>query len=586
MCRVTRRYYVGLAATLHDPALAIVDDEGEAIFAEATERYLQCKRAYNCPPDDMTRVAGLVRQHCEAGAEIVACVNWSARYRTALALAVSAPWHDGLPTAVPSEDDPDWPLPHPLALATAQHNSLSQVSVNLRSSPQMRFPVTVRQYDHHLTHAAYAAWSSPFPECSVAVVDGFGEGGSTAFYHFGDGELTRLGDPDAGPETSLTTGSLGSFYGLLCGLCGFDPVLGEEWKVMGLAGYGRFDRRLDELLRPMVEVKGLALVQPLSGDDMLGRRREIRRLVGHPHSPAIERADLAHTGQALFEDLMGELMANLAAADGSAHLALAGGCALNSSCNGKLLARTPFSTLHVPPAPGDDGTALGAALLAFREDHPDRTPNNGGRSPFLGTTIEETTLDDLGRFGFGLKVERDVPDLCERVAGLLTDGKVVGFLQGPAEFGPRALGNRSILADPRHSSMRDRINAEVKFREAFRPLAPAILDEHGDEWFAGYQSSRYMERTLPFRPAAARRVPAVVHVDGTGRLQSVRREWNPRLHRVIECFHGLTGVPIVLNTSCNVMGKPIVHSLQDALGVLLTTGLDALAINDALVQQV
>jgi carbamoyltransferase len=156
----------------------------------------------------------------------------------------------------------------------------------------------------------------------------------------------------------------------------------------------------------------------------------------------------------------------------------------------------------------------------------------------------------------------------------------VGWVQGRAEFGPRALGNRSILADPRDPQMKDRINARVKFREEYRPFAPSILHEHGPAYFRDYQESPYMERTLAFLPEAEAKVPAVVHVDRTGRLQTVKKEWNPRYHELISCFHQRTGVPLILNTSFNVMGKPIIHTVEDALAVFFTCGIDVLVIED------
>jgi carbamoyltransferase len=173
--------------------------------------------------------------------------------------------------------------------------------------------------------------------------------------------------------------------------------------------------------------------------------------------------------------------------------------------------------------------------------------------------------------------------VARQAAELLARGRIVGWMQGRAEFGPRALGNRSILADPRDPAMRARVNATVKLREDFRPLAPAVLDERGAEWFDPYEPSLYMERALPFRPAMRARVPAVVHVDGTGRPQSVTRESSPRFHELLTEFHALTGVPMLLNTSFNVMGKPMVHSVEDAVAAFATTGLDALVLEDVLV---
>jgi carbamoyltransferase len=299
---------------------------------------------------------------------------------------------------------------------------------------------------------------------------------------------------------------------------------------------------------------------------------------------ALASANLAYTGQLVFCELEREILANLFEMGASSNLVLGGGCALNSSANGQILERTPFERLHVPPAPGDDGNALGAAILAFREDDADGTRSRQA-SPYLGSSMSPEALERARSLG-AMKGERLAPDdVVERAAELLAEGKILGWVQGRAEFGPRALGNRSILADPRTAEVKDRLNATVKFREEFRPFAPSILHEHGEEYFEHYQESRYMERTLRFRPEVRDKVPGVVHEDGTGRLQTVKRDWNPRYHGLLEAFYRRTGVPIVLNTSFNVMGKPIVHSVEDALAVFCTSGLDAMIIENDLFEK-
>jgi carbamoyltransferase len=266
-------------------------------------------------------------------------------------------------------------------------------------------------------------------------------------------------------------------------------------------------------------------------------------------------------------------------------LVLVGGCALNSSYNGEILGRTGFKRLHVPSAPADDGAALGAALLAHQKDHSDTRPPCSVRSPYLGSTMDKRTLANLSAYG-KIPGMRHLPGTVHLTAAqLLGEGKILGWIQGRAEFGPRALGNRSILADPRPESMKDRINATVKFREEFRPLAPAILDEFGPDYFHDYQFSPYMERSFRVKEAVAARVPAVVHVDGTSRLQSVRREWNAKFYDLIHAFYKSTSVPMLLNTSFNVMGRPIAHSLEDVIGLFYTTGLDALVVEDYLIEK-
>ncbi|MCK6552922.1 carbamoyltransferase, partial [Myxococcota bacterium] len=242
---------------------------------------------------------------------------------------------------------------------------------------------------------------------------------------------------------------------------------------------------------------------------------------------------------------------------------------------------TGFERVHVPSAPADDGNALGAALLACFEDHPARArPRTSPMSPYLGSTLDAEALDRAEALGGLVDVRpRDVP-VEAHAARLLAEGRILGWAQGRAELGPRALGHRSILADPRNPKIKDLINGRVKFREEFRPFAPSILEEYGPEYFEDYQPSPYMERTLVFRPEVRAKVPGVVHEDGTGRLQSVRRDWSPSYHALIEHFRVLTGVPLVLNTSFNVMGKPIIHTVEDALAVFHTTGLDALVLED------
>jgi carbamoyltransferase len=243
-----------------------------------------------------------------------------------------------------------------------------------------------------------------------------------------------------------------------------------------------------------------------------------------------------------------------------------------------LLARSGFSRLHIPSAPADDGNSLGVAL--YEKHHERREPRSLEiMSPYLGSPVDKKTLDRVVSYR-GVRA-RELPSreaLCAETAAMLADGKIIGWMQGRAEFGPRALGNRSILADARSPGMKDQINKRVKFREEYRPLAPMILHEHGPEYFEDYQESPYMERALMFREAVRARVPSAVHVDGTGRLQTVKQAWNPLLHALVTAFYERTGVPLILNTSFNVMGKPIIHSVADALTVFATTDLDAIVI--------
>ena len=568
--------YIGLSVTYHDPALAIVDESGEVVFAEATERYLQYKRALNCEPDSIDRMAELIETYCDVTDDWVVAFNWSRKrpfYETFCALAdyftpagLMRPRFDKRSTFLHK-----YQIFHMLACQT---NAMAKGGINLvRKLRERRPDCTVRfvDFNHHLTHAAAACYTSPFEEAACLIVDSFGDGGSLAYYRYKDGRIHLL-------EEMKGIESLGFYYMKLTELCGFDWLRGEEWKVMGLAPYGRLDEAVYALLQETLAVEGCSLRQRLDRICACMEQLEART----PLQSMQQKADLAYTGQYFFSELMVQLVNQCGRLCPSDHLVLGGGCALNSSFNGQVLQQTSFEELYVPSAPADDGTALGAALLAYDRDHPERQPPAEILSPYLGSRLSSHRLHDMVRFG-GLPCVKHSPDrLCEETAQLLVQGKLVGWLQGKAEFGPRALGNRSILADPRDASTKDRINERVKFREPFRPFAPAILHECGTDYFEQYQLSPYMERTLRFRREVRDKVPAVVHVDGTGRLQSVKREWNPRFYDLLQAFYRLTGIPLLLNTSFNVMGKPMAHSVEDAVSVYLTTGLDALVIEDYL----
>lgn len=589
-----RRNYVGLALTVHDPAIAIVDSSGRVVFAEAIERRGQVKRAWNCVPDDLLLAYDLIEEYCEPGAELVVARNWSDQMPGFLRTffwtrpAVSAIDALGRVAGLPDEDEAAgaefleqqarW-LARGLDAALRQSGNNLAWRVRLEDRPggrrAVRDAVVTRSYDHHLTHAAVACYSSPFDEAVCAIIDGYGEKGAVSFYRYADGRLRFLG-----PRRRIgVPTSLGIFYMALCLACGFDPYRGEEWKVMGLAAYGRVDPALYDLMRPMVRVEGLRLLPAVDEKRRIGRLLRLRR---PPQVSPLAAADMAQTGQRVFAEVSEELLRNLHALGDSNNLVLGGGCALNSAFNGTILARTPFAALHVPPAPADDGTAVGAALLACAEDTPGSRPC-AIRSPYLGSRISADGLRRLHRSG-GLEVaelaEGQAP---EAAATLLAEGRIVGWVQGRAEFGPRALGNRSVLADPRRRDIKDVLNRTIKFREEFRPFAPSILHAHGSRYFEDYQPSPYMERALRFRPEVRDEIPGVVHIDGTGRVHSVERDVNERFHDLIVAFHRRTGVPLVLNTSFNVMGKPIIHSVEDAIAVFCTTGLDALFIENLLI---
>jgi len=294
--------------------------------------------------------------------------------------------------------------------------------------------------------------------------------------------------------------------------------------------------------------------------------------------------DLAAATQAVHEERILQILTHYGQLTGENNLAASGGSFMNSLANGKIIGNTPFEKLFIPYAAADNGGAMGAAhyVYTYLLKHPRKTPESSP-SPFLGPGFSnEEIVDTLWKFGLPFKqVESPTVFAAECIA----EGKLVGWFQGRTEFGERALGNRSILADPRDANMKERINAAVKYREAFRPFAPSILAERTAEFFVLplYVSVPYMEQVYPIRKERANEIPAVVHQDGTGRLQMVSREVTPLFHELIHEFDKITGIPLVLNTSFNVQGEPIVCAPRDAIRTFFTCGLDILIMGNCVV---
>lgn len=576
-------YYLGLSVTYHDSALAIIGEDGEVLFAEATERFLQNKRALNCEPDQLFRIPELLAQYCPNPKKIVIASNWRKKrpiYENIVkALGIlSAPGL--LKTGIKKLHSPlkNHQLHHMMA---CQRSCIERAGLNLVRIIQEFHPhceIEFKDYDHHLTHAAIACYGSPFEESACAVIDSYGEHGAMAFYRYRNRKLEPIHE-----AKGLSKASLGLYYMKITELCGFDWLKGEEWKVMGLASYGKLNQQLYNLLSSIIVVNGFDCIHPT--ENLFRQLAKLDEFKQRPDTSLEELADVAYTGQLFFADLVTKLLNHLNEFTQCDKLTLAGGCALNSSFNGQITQRTGFKQVYIPPAPADDGCALGAAWLAYHENPPHQPKPLKQQTPYTGSIIKDHAVERLICFNRSLNIQHLPGSISSETARLLADGKLVGWVQGRAEYGPRALGNRSILADPRDALMQDLINEKVKFREMFRPFAPSILHEHADEYFEHYHESPYMDKTLSIRQTMQNKIAAVCHVDGTGRLQTVKREWNPLFYELIEQFYRLTQVPVLLNTSFNVMGKPLVHSLEDALAVFMTTGLDVLVVNDYLISK-
>jgi carbamoyltransferase len=493
--------------------------------------------------------------------------------------------------------------PGPRAVLARLRNRAKWASVAdelVHSFPSDRFAGAVEHVEHHLAHLASAFYASPFPEALAVSVDGFGDFASAAWGWGTGGSLSLDG-------RVLFPHSLGIFYQAMTQYLGF-PHYGDEYKLMGLAAYG--NNALVTEVRPLVLLKddgtfalelryfrhhredvayewqgGTPTCAMLFSDaleDLLGPRRD-------PDAEITDRhRNLAFATQAVFEDAFFHLLNARHARYGGDAIALAGGCAYNSVANGKIGDRTPFKHSYLQSAAGDAGGAIGAALTIWHR-------HGGARSgemthAYWGPSFAEAEIDRLlaGRDP-EIKSQNctashysDEGALLNAVARAIADGQVVGWFQGRMEWGPRALGNRSILGDPRRADMKNILNLKIKRRESFRPFAPSVLREAVADWFAREDDVPFMLQVFPIRDPRRRDIPAVTHVDGTGRLQTVHRETNPRYHALIEAFRKLTGVPMVLNTSFNE-NEPVVCRPEEALDCFLRTKMDMLVLGNYVV---
>jgi carbamoyltransferase len=447
-----KRNYIGLATSLHDPSIAIVNSQGEVVFAEASERYLQNKRATLVSPDQFIYyITPLIRTYVEPGAELVVAHSWSDQTVDILTNNLNRINEAETDFGKNNSEAPLFFQRHMARDKYILHNSISTIR-NATTTLEFIFchieelneyrNFQVKRYEHHLTHAATACYTSPFGEACCAILDGAGETRAYNCYHYQDGQIRQL------PGIKDELGSLGIYYEKVCETCGFDWVAGEEWKVMGLAAYGQFDQQLYDLLKSSIAVEGLNLRQ-CSDQDYFFFLKKMAKLKRKKGEPALTAANLAYTGQLVFTEILFDYLKNLYSLGLSNNLIMGGGCCLNSSANGMVTEKTGFKNLHVFSAPADDGNSIGAALLAYYEDHPDQRKTPVVQSPYLGSELSKHKLEQLKRFGNFKKMTEHPQDIHHQAAKLLADGKIIGWVQGKAEFGPRALGNRSILADPR-----------------------------------------------------------------------------------------------------------------------------------------
>jgi len=474
-------------------------------------------------------------------------------------------------------------------------------------------PERILFVDHHASHAASAFYCSPFDDAAFVTIDGVGEWttatigrASAAWNGTGENSLHIL-------KEMQFPHSLGLLYSAFTAFLGFEVNEGE-YKVMGMAPYGepRYQEKIYKLLQVYQDGSFWMDMDYFSYHRSTDRTfsRKFEELFGPPRDPRMEfathltdpevreddevsrhnqyYADVAASIQRVTEDVIIGMAKHAYQATGLTKLCLAGGVALNSVANGRILRETPFTDLFIQPAAGDSGGAVGAALYAYHNllGRPRRfTMEHAYWGQAYGAGEIRAVLESAGvKYRELQSDDRIVDSVVEDLLG----GRVVGWFQGRFEWGPRALGNRSILADPRRSDMKKIVNSKIKFREPFRPFAPAILEEAAAEFFTfdatRQYPARFMLLVLPLNQDKAELIPAVNHM-GTGRLQTVRQEWNARYHGVLDRFREATGVPVILNTSFNLRGEPMVASPANALDTFLRSGLDTLILENFRVEK-
>ena len=429
---------------------------------------------------------------------------------------------------------------------------------------------------HHLAHAISAYAFSGFDDAAILVLDGRGAWEATSLWHGRDGRLEHV-------WTIPWPNSLGLFYAQFTQFLGFQPY-SDEWKVMGLAPYGEPGINLREFIVPNDNPYRVS-TRLLLGRDSAPLAGIVSRL-GPSRVPESEidsrHKNFAFAVQDSCEQAMLTLVRGAVEKTRCRNLCLAGGVALNSKANGKIVASGMVDRIFVQPAAGDDGTCLGAALGPYL-DNGGRLPVRKMRHAYLGNEYSDAEIERVLQT-YKLRITR-VADPAKAAAELLVDGKILGWFQGRMEFGPRALGARSILADPRDPEMNAKVNNAVKFREWWRPFAPSMLAESAAEYIESATDSPFMVLTAQVRAEKRNVIPSVTHVDGSARPQTVERNVNPLYWRLIHEFGQRTGVPVVMNTSFNLRGEPIVCTPTDAVRTFFSSGMDALIIGSFVVEK-
>jgi carbamoyltransferase len=548
---------------MHDSSACIVRD-GELLFAVAEERISRLKHDARFP--HLAIQACLEFAGVRAGQLDEVCFGWQT--------AGPVYKHDLKMYALGQ-----WPLTYMNALNSTRHfvsmwHQQSGAKAFARIFGQTK--ARVRFVDHHLAHAISAYGYSGFEDSAIVIMDGRGAWEATSIWHGRNGRIEHV-------RTIPFPNSIGGFYSAFTEYLGFVPN-SDEWKVMGLAPYGQPGVNLDAFIDP--EAAPYRVNAKRLNGGRTGTSSGISALLGAPRAAESDIDDrhknIAYAVQDYCERAMRSVVRAALAKTKSRNLCLAGGVALNSKANGKILASGMVDKMFVQPAASDDGVALGAALAPYL-DNGGHLPARAMRHAYLGPSFDDNAIETSLKT-YKLHYTR-VNDPAFVAAELLAQGKILGWFQGPMEFGPRALGNRSILADPRDPEMTAKVNNAVKFREWWRPFAPSMKKEAAADFVESATDSPFMILTAQVRPEKRAVIPAVTHVDGSTRPQTVEKEINPLYWRLIDEFGKRTGVPVVMNTSFNLRGEAIVNTPTDAVRTFFSSGMDALVIGSFFVEK-
>ena len=570
-------FTLGINAAFHDSSACIIEN-GKLIAAAEEERFTQIKHGKRPIPFSAYELPFHSIDYClkMAGIHLNDVDHVAYSFDPYLLLGD----HKGK-AEIPIPLEPDmlsepskWTSPWDPLFLSSIVNAPGQLIDGYPHHLQRRFKGVGRDrikwhfVEHHIAHAASAFYPSPFKQAAILTIDGRGEIATTS-YNVGNGdEMIRIGQVDMPHSLGLLYERVTSYLGFLHS--------SDEYKVMALASYGKPIFARD--FRDMIQVG--ANGQYIITNERLEERFGPARTKSDPFTE--HHFNIAHSLQVVLEETVLKLVSWLHKRTGEENLCFAGGVALNCVLNARIRDYGPFRNVWVQPASGDAGTALGAAIWVDMAENKSPERSYGMSHAFWGPEYRDEEIETFLKWA---KVPyRKMNNIAEETADILAENKIIGWFQGRMEFGPRALGSRSILASPIHPSMQARLN-EVKDREDFRPVAPVVLEEDAPDWFEHATSSPFMLFVYDVKKDKAEKIPAVRHVDGTARIQTVNRNQHPRYYELLQAFKKKTGVPVLVNTSFNTLGKPIVCSPRDAVECFWSSPFDALVIGSYLIEK-